>query len=187
MPRAGLTAARVVEVAAEVGDEAGWDALSLAAVAERCGVRLPSLYKHVRSVDAVRLEVSALALRELGAAVTAAVVGRARGDAVQAMARAWREYARTHPGRYAATVTAPTGDHEGQAEAAAALLGVVEATLAGYGLTGDDAIDAARALRSALHGFVDLENHGGFGLPVDVDRSFDRLVSALERDLQTWA
>ena len=48
------------------------------------------------------------------------------------------------------------------------------------------AIDAARALRSALHGFVDLENHGGFGLPVDVDRSFERLVSALERDLQTW-
>jgi len=187
VPRAGLSPARVVEVAAEIADEAGFEALSLAAVAERCGVRLPSLYKHVRSLDAVRLEVSALAIRELGAATTAAVLGHSRRDAVLAMAVAWRAYARTHPGRYAATVAAPTGEHQGQADAAAAFLVVVEATLAGYGLRGDDAIDAARAVRSTLHGFVDLENRGGFGLPVDVDRSFERLVLALEGQLQAWA
>jgi AcrR family transcriptional regulator len=187
VPRAGLTTGRVVEVAAEVADETGWETLSLAAVAERCGVRLPSLYKHVRSLDAVRLEVSALAIRELGEAVTAAVVGRARADAVHAMAAAWRGYARAHPGRYAATRAAPRGDHDGQREAAAALLAVVEATLAGYGLRGDDAVDATRALRAALHGFVDLEVHDGFGLPVDVDRSFTRLVSALERELDGWS
>jgi AcrR family transcriptional regulator len=177
----------VVEVAAEVADESGFEALSLAAVAERCGVRLPSLYKHVRSLDAVRLEVSALALRELGAATTAAVLGHSRRDAVLAMAGAWRAYARAHPGRYAATRTAPDGEHAGQQEAASSLLAVVEATLAGYGLRGEDAIDATRALRSAIHGFVDLEVHGGFGLPVDVDRSFERLVSALERELDTWS
>ena len=58
--------------------------------------------------------------------------------------------------------------------------------LAGYQLRDDDAIDATRALRSTLHGFVTLEAAGGFGLPVDVDRSFDRLVRGLITALSSW-
>jgi hypothetical protein len=34
-------------------------------------------------------------------------------------------------------------------------------------------------LRSALHRFVSFENSGRFGLPVDIDHSFDRLTDAL--------
>jgi len=51
--------------------------------------------------------------------------------------------------------------------------------LEGYGIEGDDAIDVTRSLRAALHGFVSLEAAGGFGLPADVDRSFDRLIHGL--------
>lgn len=55
-----------------------------------------------------------------------------------------------------------------------------------YQLSGDDAIDAVRALRATLHGFITLEQAGGFGLPVDVDRSFDRLIGGLAEILATW-
>ena len=41
------------------------------------------------------------------------------------------------------------------------------------------ALRTASRLRSALHGFVSLETSGGFGLPVNIDHSFDRLVDAL--------
>jgi len=58
--------------------------------------------------------------------------------------------------------------------------------LAGYGLTGDDAIDATRAMRSALHGFVSLEQAGGFGLPVDIDHSYSQLVLALDLAFANW-
>ena len=57
----------------------------------------------------------------------------------------------------------------------------------GYGLDGDDAIDAIRAYRAALHGFVSLEASGGFGFPRSVDRSFDRLVHALVAALPGWS
>ena len=63
-------------------------------------------------------------------------------------------------------------------------VGAFFAILRGYGIDGDDLVDATRAVRSALHGFVVLENGGGFGLPRDVDRSFDRLVTLLDRGLQ---
>jgi hypothetical protein len=58
------------------------------------------------------------------------------------------------------------------------------AVLRGYGLDGDDLIDATRAIRSAVHGFVTLEITGGFGLPQDVDRSFHRLIDMLDLGLR---
>ena len=70
--------------------------------------------------------------------------------------------------------------------ASAGAVQIVFDALAGYGLTGDDAIDATRAFRAALHGFVSLEAAGGFGLPQDVDRSFHKLVDALKRSLRDW-
>ena len=47
------------------------------------------------------------------------------------------------------------------------------------GLEGDELIHAVRALRSAVHGFAAIEAAGGFGLAVDPDASFRRLVGAL--------
>lgn len=102
---------------------------------------------------------------------------------MRAMAHAYRGYARAHPGRYAATVRAPRPEDVDHVAASDRLVHTVLAVLAGYGLVGDDAIDAARMVRSALHGFSVLETAGGFGLPRDVDRSFDRMVLGLDNAL----
>ena len=58
MPRAGLNTDRVVAEAMELADEAGLDQLTLAALAVRLGVRQPSLYKHVASLDALQRLIS---------------------------------------------------------------------------------------------------------------------------------
>lgn len=186
MPRAGLSRAVVVREAALVADLGGLDRLTLAAVAERCGVRLPSLYKHIDSLDGLRRDLAVLATAELADALTGAVLGRSGGDALDALADAYRTYARERPGRYAATVRAPAPDDAEHVASVEAVLHVVLAVLAGYGLSGDDALDATRALRAALHGFVGLEVGGGFGLPLDVDRSFRRLVVGLDDVLRRW-
>ena len=86
-----------------------------------------------------------------------------------------------HPDRHVAAQRAPLPGDAGDEAASRAAAQVVFDVLAGYGLHDEEAVDATRALRSALHGFVSLEAGGGFGLPVDVDRSFDWLV----RDLMT--
>jgi Tetracyclin repressor-like, C-terminal domain len=147
------------------------------------GVRTPSLYNHVGSLDDVRRRVALLALAEIGDALRDAAVGRARDDALVAIARAYRAYARAHPGRYAATQRAPAAGDEELGATAGRAVDVLLAVLGGYGIEGEDAIHAARAVRSALHGFVALETGGGFGLPVALDESFDRMVAALARGL----
>jgi AcrR family transcriptional regulator len=186
VPRAGLSTGVVVTEAALVADEVGLPALTLAMVAKRFGVALPSLYKHVSGLDALLQKISALATAELADEVVAAAAGKARGDAVRAVAAAYRGYARSRPGRYPATQRVPDPADPAHVAAGERLVGTVFAILRGYGLDGDDLVDATRALRSSLHGFVVLENEGGFGLPQDVDRSFDRMVAALDAGFALW-
>jgi AcrR family transcriptional regulator len=183
VPRAGLSPASVVGAAADLADADGLDALTLARIAATVGVRTPSLYNHIGGLDDVRRSIALVGLREIGDALRDAAVGRAADDALTAMAHAYRAYARAHPGRYAATQRAPAAADDELAAAASGAVDVLLAILRGYGLDGDDAIHAARAVRSALHGFVALETGGGFGIPVDLDESFDRMVAALARGL----
>jgi AcrR family transcriptional regulator len=186
VPRAGLNEALVVEEAERLVDELGLPCLTMAGLAGRLGVRQPSLYKHVENLDGLRRSLAVRAKRQLADALGHAAVGRAERDAILSVSQVYRAWAHEHPGRYAAAQRAPQpGDAEDEAASAAAV-GVVFDILAGYGLDGDDAVDAARALRSALHGFVSLEAAGGFGLPVAIGQSFDRLVGALATALFKW-
>ncbi|NUS52296.1 MAG: WHG domain-containing protein, partial [Nocardioidaceae bacterium] len=106
-------------------------------------------------------------------------------DALRADADAYRGYAHAHPGRYEYLLRARPDD-PAYVEAAGEVLDVLDGVFAGYRITGDDAVDAARFVRSTLHGFVSLEAAHGFGMPRAVDRSFDRLVSALDLALRDW-
>lgn len=186
MPRAGLTTTRVVEEAEAVADEVGLPSLTLAAVASRLGVRLPSLYKHIDGMDALQRQLSIRAKTELGDAMARSAMGLSGREALQALGQCLRTWALAHPGRYAATVAAPAPDDDEDWAASTAAVAVVLAVLAGYGLGDDAAIDATRAIRSALHGFIALEAAGGFGLPVNIDRSYAALVDALDVALSTW-
>jgi AcrR family transcriptional regulator len=179
VPRMGLDAGRVVDVAATIADADGLPGVTLARVAGELGVRAPSLYNHVDGRPGLIRAVALQAIRELTAALRDAAVGRSGPDALAATARAYRDYARAHPGRYAATVTAPAPDDAEHRAAAGETVDVVLAVLRGWDLDGDEAIHAARTFRSAVHGFVVLEAAGGFGMKLDLDESFERLVATL--------
>ncbi len=186
MPRAGLSTASVVDAAVGLVDEQGASAVSLAAVAARTGVAAPSLYKHVRNLDALQQKVSARATAELAQRLSAAVAGRSGEQALQAAATAYRDYALQHPGRYPLTQRVPDPDDPQHVAAAALAVHSLVAALRDYGLKGDEAIHATRIVRSALHGFVSLEVEGGFGMPQQISASFDRLIAGLAVSLSEW-
>lgn len=179
MPRAGLDVAAVVAIGSALADEVGFAGVTMGLVAERAGVRPPSLYKHVESLDALRRHISMQAMREVSAVLTRAAVGRSGPDAVRAVAAAFRRWALDHPGRYAATVHAPSADDEEFQRVAEDAAGVLFDVIAGFGLSGDRAVDAVRALRAVIHGFAGLEVGGAFQMARDVADSYAFLVEAL--------
>src|SRR3954453_11501821 len=132
-------------------------------LAERVGVRTPSLYKHVANQDDLNRRIAALALAE--AAIAGGVPTRdlAGSDAVAAAAHAFRDFVLTHPGRYAATIgVEPTGVDDPLAVAGKRLLGSFTAVLRAYPVGPRETDHALRALRSSFHGFATLQSAHGF-------------------------
>ncbi len=186
MPRVGLDPAVVVAAAATLADEVGLTNVSMSALAERLGVRAPSLYKHVDGQADLQRRVAVLALTELGGALRDALQGRSGKDALAAAAATIRRYAVAHPGRYAATVRIDADEPDEQLVAAGArVLDSLSAVLSGYPVAPEDTVHALRMLRSLFHGFAVLEAAGGFQLDTDVDASFTWIITAADHALRT--
>lgn len=189
MARAGLTTDRVVHAAAELADTEGLEAVTVSSLARTFGVRPASLYSHVESTAGIRVGVALLALGEMADAAAEALAGRSGGDALRAFAGAYRDYARRHPGRYAAT-RLPLDDGTAAASAGPRNAELIRAVLRGYGLTTHDETHAVRLIGSVLHGFTTLELAGGFshspvGSPA-VEDSWNRALDGLDALLASW-
>jgi AcrR family transcriptional regulator len=176
---------QVLAVAIALADARGFEAVTLASVAEQLGIRIPSLYNHVAGLPGLRQEMTLWGLRQLAEHIRRAAVGKAGDDALISVAQAYRAFARAHPGIYSATLRAATPDEPELAAAGQEVLDVVLAVLAPYDFDPDTTLHVVRALRSLLHGFVDLEIAGGFGLALDRDESFRQLVALFLLGLHT--
>ncbi|MBD0707008.1 MULTISPECIES: TetR/AcrR family transcriptional regulator [unclassified Streptomyces] len=185
MARAGLDPATVVAAGAALADEVGLDKLTMALLAQRVGVRTPSLYKHVGGQDDLVRRIAALALGQAADVVGEAIQGYAGRDALAAAARAFRAFVVGHPGRYAATIgMEPTGSEDPLALAGRRLLGAFAAVLRGYEIEEPALGHALRVLRSLCHGFATLEAGHGFQWSTDVDESFEWLIDFADRGLR---
>ncbi|GHF41135.1 AcrR family transcriptional regulator [Amycolatopsis bartoniae] len=186
MARAGLSRERLVEAGAELADEAGFAQVTASALAKRFDVKVASLYSHVRSTQDLRTGIALLALAELADRAAEALAGRAGKDALVAFANVYRDYAREHPGRFAAaqlrldpeTAAVSVGRRHSQ---------LMRAILRGYAVPAEDETHAVRLLGSVFRGFVDSEADGGFSHSTpDSQESWDRILEVLDSLLTTW-
>jgi AcrR family transcriptional regulator len=186
MARVGLTTERLVRAGAELADEVGFDQVTVSALARRFDVKVASLYSHVENSQDLKTKICLLALEELADRVAAALAGRAGKDALTAFADVYRDYAREHPGRYAAaqlrldarTAAASAGGRHAQ---------MTRAILLGYDLTEPDQTHAVRLLGSVFHGYVSLEMGGGFSHSApDTQETWSRILDALDTLLRNW-
>ncbi|MFD5826896.1 TetR/AcrR family transcriptional regulator [Lentzea sp. NPDC060358] len=185
MARAGITADRLTQAAAELADEVGLENVTVSALARHFGVKDASLYSHIRNAQDLRLRLAVRSMAELTDCVAAEVGGRCGRDALLAFGHAYRTYARTHPGRYAATQLAL--DPDVAADGAGRYSELVRALLRGYDLWEPDQTDAVRLLHSTFHGYVSLERSGAFhSHPRGVEASWLRALDALDVVLRAW-
>src|SRR5712692_7369716 len=78
--RVGLDQASVVEAAVKLIDEEGIEQLSLGRLAERLGVRTPSLYNHVAGLSGLKHELAISCARELLDRLRNATIGKSRTE-----------------------------------------------------------------------------------------------------------
>ncbi len=186
-PRSHLTKARLVQAAANLLNAEGVRALSLNRLADELGIRTPSLYNHIDGLPGLMRELSILNAHNLAERLSEAAIGQSGPALAMSVMQAHRSYIKEYPGLYLSTLRSSGMQEEvspalEQEEARSVKVGT--AVMTSFGLQGEDAIHAVRAFRSIVHGFATLEVYGGFGLPLDLDESFIRLVNLFIAGLQ---
>jgi AcrR family transcriptional regulator len=182
--RGGATAGRprvtreeVLRTAEGCVDERGWDGWAMADLAAELGVRAPSLYTHVRGVDDVRAELQRRAIRQLGAELRQAAMGRTGDDGLRVLADTLRAFAHRHPRRYEGMTRAAV-DPEALPAAAADASEALASMMRGLDADDETLTEIQAATFAALHGAVSLEISGFLGRDVNADRVWSRVVEA---------
>jgi AcrR family transcriptional regulator len=162
-------AREIVAAAREILELDGPEGLSMRTIADRLGIRAPSLYKHV--ADKGELEVALISdgLVELAEVFEQAVDGSS--DPPASLASGYRRWALEHPHLYRLMMDRPLPRERlapGLEDRAAR---VVVAT------TGGDP-DAARAAFAFAHGMVTLELNDRFPPGADLDAAWKRGIDA---------
>jgi AcrR family transcriptional regulator len=162
----------ILSAARALLEEGGLDAVTMAAVGDRVGVRGPSLYKHVPNRAALIRTIAEAVTEDLGRALRRAVAtGDPRAD-LRAATMAYRAFVHANPNGYGLLFAnvAPElqPDPEVLAETGRPL---VEAM--GSLVGPDAALASARTVTAWAHGFVSMELAGAFRLGGDLDDAYE--------------
>ena len=167
----GLTprAREIVAAARAILEEEGLDALTMRRIAERLGIRAPSLYKHFPDKESLEAAIISAAFEE-----QAGVFERAAGegaDPLEPLGAAYRRFALAHPHLYRLMT-----DRELRRDLLAP--GVEErAGLTIYRAAGEDT-DRARAAWAFAHGMAMLELTNRFPPGADIDAAWREGIRA---------
>jgi AcrR family transcriptional regulator len=171
-PELSPRAREIVDAARELLEEEGPDGLSMRRIADRIGIRAPSIYKHLPDKQALEAALMSATFEELADEFEAAIAGA--DDPIAAIARAYRDYATRHPHLYRLTTERPLPRElltPGVEDRAARPL--VEAV--------DGDRDAARALWAFAHGMTILELNRRFPTDAELDAAWARGIAAFRR------
>ena len=172
----------IVRAARSLLEEGGLDAVTMQGVADRVGVRAPSLYKHVAGRAALIGVVAADVIGELDGALAPALRAADPAEAVRIAAGNYRAFARHSPGAYQLLFSRLLPQARPSPEANAA--GAAGVLFIAQRLVGPArALEAARLLTAFVHGFVSMELAGAFRLGGDVDGAFEYALETILRGL----
>jgi AcrR family transcriptional regulator len=178
-PKLALDKNTIMLVAAELSNEHGSENISLAMLAKKLNIKPPSLYNHFEGLPGIKRELAIFSLEKLHNSLVKEAEDKSQGgEAVMALSKAYLTFARRNPGLYEFALSAPDSADELVQEAGKKIVELVLSAIQPYELSEKGAIHAVRGLRSLMHGFASLEQKGGFGMPLDVDESYQLAVTA---------
>jgi AcrR family transcriptional regulator len=173
MPAPSKTSrAAIVAAARALLEDEGLDAVTMQRVAERVGVRGPSLYKHVTDRAALVRAVGDAVTADLGRTIVESMASGDPSRDLRSMATAYRAFVHANPAGYRLLFAGLGADLRADPVASAEVgRPVVEATGRLRGVA--DPLAAARTVVAWAHGFVSMEAAGAFRLGGDVDAAYE--------------
>ncbi|MES9682306.1 WHG domain-containing protein [Gottfriedia acidiceleris] len=185
-PRIGLNFNQLLSTSIKIVDTEGWEALTISYLAKKLTIQPPSIYNHIKNLDELKNSVALHGITQLYEKLRESVEGKNNEKAIFALAFAYLDYARTHPGLYKATLSPSQTPGDEYRLTGNKILNLIYELLKPYNLTDIELIHAVRGLRSLLHGFVSLEKIDGFGINIPIDESVLFVLKNYVRNLKLY-
>ena len=164
------------DAAIELVGEIGLGNLTINALAEKLGVKPPSLYNHLTGIKELQEKIAAFSLQSLEVVIRNAAVGKSRSEALLEIAAAYRKFALDNSELYKSVLMFPGSVDPNVKEAGISVARIIYQVLQSYDLSEELIMHHARGFRSLVHGFVSLEEAGFFKVG-DRDQSFRLLIN----------
>lgn len=172
-----VTKMAVIQAASDLADEKGLDHLSLKAVAERLGIRTPSLYNHIESLEDLLRAVAHKGMQAMNGRMAQAAIGKSGEAAIQAVAIEYLHFMVEHSGVYE-TIQWATWHGTGEtARLFSDYTELLRKLLLSCGFGAEDMTGILNLLAGFLHGYTTLQLRYAFA---DPDRVTGELTAALD-------
>lgn len=160
MVRKGLNLEEIMVAAMKLVEEKGYDNFSLRELAARLNVKPASLYNHVSGIEQINTEIAFRASAMLHDVLAEAIEGKESDQAFLDAVHAYRQFAMDNPAIYQALIKMPTSSDENIVHAALKSFAPLRRLIHEYHIGREETIHFVRALRSTMHGFVELTQSG---------------------------
>jgi AcrR family transcriptional regulator len=176
--------ATIVATAHHLIEQEGVEQLSLAQLAAACGIKAPSLYRHIPNKAALLRAVNSSTINELFTALAAAQHVAPSDPQAQlgAILHGYRAFALAHPQTYSLAFATSDPIERPEAQTLEPMVLPIQAIMAQIS-GAERSLPALRGALALVHGFVSLEMKGQFQRGGDLDEAF---AAAIHAYLQGW-
>ena len=185
MPRTGLSREEIIEKAAALANEKGLSYLTVTTLSDCLGIRKPSLYNHIRTIDDVYDKLMVYGWKKVSDEIVAGIDSDDPRENLKEYGRAFYSFAMENPGVFEAMLWYNKYSDASLLEATEGLYTFFFAQTDALQVDRETAGHLLRTYRAFLEGFIMLQLHHSFGYPTSVEESFeislDVLLSGMEQ------
>ncbi len=186
MPRSGLSRADVIEKAASLANEKGLNGVTVTSLSQYLGIRKPSLYYHVQTVDEVIEGIMVYGWRKIATEVVPQIKVDTPEDALKRYAVSFYHFAFKNPGIFEAMLTYNRRENNELNEVMAVIENFFYVQSDKMQIDRETAKHLLRTYRSFLEGFLMLRLHRSFGEPVGIPESFAFSMEVLLKGMDQY-
>ncbi len=175
----GIDLNTVITAAAQIADHDGLENVSMKTLAQELGIRSPSLYNHINSLEELRRRLMLFGWRELEQRLLRSAEGASGWEAFRVMCRCFYSYAVERPGVFNAMLWYNKYVSSDTMTATAEFFDYFYSFTESAGISRENSEHILRTLRGFLEGFALLVNNGAFGHSASIDESFELSLDIL--------
>ena len=179
MARVGLDKNIVVEKAAQLANEIGFEAITMKILADNLNVQPPSLYNHVKGLDDLHNELMLYGWKNMEEWMVRAAAGVSGYDAWEAICRAFYKYATENPGVFSAMLWYNKYKSSEARDVTEGIFFICFKIASSLHISEENCNHLIRTFRAFLEGFSLLVNNKAFGHPLEVEKSFNLSLKVL--------